>query len=69
MHPEDYATFKAGEKLCYSIPAAVAATNISRSRLYEMIRNRELRVFKCGRRTLISADELRGLIARLQAAE
>ncbi len=55
------------DRLAYTVAAAVTATGISRSRLYEMLRSRELRAFKIGRRTLIAADELRQLIDRLRA--
>ena len=49
-----------------SITAAVAATGISRSKLYEEIAAKRLRVAKVGRRTLITPAALGEWIARCE---
>ncbi len=51
--------------LAYSIPEAVAVSGISRSRLYLEIKAGRLRAVKSGKRTLITADDLRAFIATL----
>ena len=56
------------EKLSYSIPEAVSATGICRSRLYEEIRSGRLRLVKCGRRSTIIADDLQQWLRSLPAA-
>lgn len=53
---------QAPEKLAYSIQEAVAATSISKSNLYARIASGEIIASKVGRRTLISARQLRKLV-------
>ncbi|MES9956974.1 MAG: helix-turn-helix domain-containing protein [Sedimenticola sp.] len=50
------------EKLAYSIKAACAATSYSRSYLYRLIKNGELRTYRRGGRVFIHAEELKRLI-------
>jgi excisionase family DNA binding protein len=54
--------------LAHQLPSASRASGISRSRLYELIKTRELPIVKVGRRTLITDDDLRALIARYRIA-
>jgi excisionase family DNA binding protein len=54
--------------LAHQLQSAVRLTGISRSRLYELIKRRELPIVKVGRRTLITDDDLRALIARYRMA-
>jgi excisionase family DNA binding protein len=56
-------------KLAYTVPEAVSASGIGRTRLYELIRNQRLEARKMGRRMLIPADALRALLASLPAAQ
>jgi excisionase family DNA binding protein len=51
------------------IPAAVQLTGISRSRLYELIRDKEIETVKLGSSTLVIVDSLHRLIDRLRAAQ
>lgn len=53
-------------KLIYTIAEAEAATGLSHSRLYELIRDDELVTFKVGRRRMISARAINDLIDRLE---
>lgn len=53
------------DRIAYDIPAAVASTGISRTRLYKAIQEGTLTVRKSGRRTLVEAAELRRFIANL----
>lgn len=46
-------------KLSYTIPEAVFAVGIGRSRLYEEISAGRLPTFKVGKRTLIASEDLR----------
>lgn len=50
-------------KLAYSIPEAVQATSIGRSKLYELIAQNRIKVRKIGKRTVIPAESLHALIA------
>ncbi len=50
------------EKLAYSIKAAVEATSYSRSHLYQLISQGELKIYRRGGRVFIAGDELRRLI-------
>jgi excisionase family DNA binding protein len=47
------------------IPDAVQVSGISRSRLYEALREKKLRAIKAGRRTLIPVAELEAYLASL----
>jgi hypothetical protein len=50
------------EKLCYTVKEFEAATGYSHRKTYEAIGRGELRVFKEGKRTLISAEAAREFI-------
>ena len=54
------------ERLLLRIPEAAAALGLGRSKLYELISNGTLRTVSIGRRRLISMEELRDYVARLQ---
>ena len=51
--------------ISYRIPGAVAATGLTRSRIFELIAAGELRARKCGRTTLIERSELERYINSL----
>jgi hypothetical protein len=57
---------EATSPLAFSIAAAVNATGnaISRTRLFELIRDGEIDARKVGRRTVIVADSLRAYLLR-----
>jgi excisionase family DNA binding protein len=57
------------QPLSYSIPAAVAATGISRSRLYELAKEGTLKFTKIGKRTLIADEDLRALIQKFRVGD
>ena len=44
--------------LAYTIPGAVRASGLARTRLYALIETGEVAAFKAGRRTMIRADSL-----------
>lgn len=55
-------------KLAFTIPEAVAASGISRSTLYTLIKAKQLPIVKIGQRTLIRyADLSEFLVQRLVA--
>lgn len=54
-------------KVSYSIPQAVDATGLSRSTLYEALKNGQLAARKYGNRTVIEEAELRRFINALPA--
>jgi excisionase family DNA binding protein len=51
-------------KLAYNVGEAKAALGISRATLYRLIERGELRTFKIGTRTLITHEEMDGLLRR-----
>ena len=53
------------DKLAYRIKEAVAATGISRSMLYKMIRAGAVKTRKSGRSTLIEREELEQALRNL----
>lgn len=55
-------------KVSYSIPQAVDATGLSRSTLYEALKNGQLVARKCGARTVIEETELRRFVNALPKA-
>jgi excisionase family DNA binding protein len=52
------------EAISVRLPQAVAMTGLSRTRLYQMIKEGELRIAKDGNSTLILVESLREAIAR-----
>jgi hypothetical protein len=52
-------------KIAYRVSEAVVASGLSRSLLYENMKNGTLRSKKCGRRTLILHDDLVDFLKRL----
>ncbi|WP_321326995.1 helix-turn-helix domain-containing protein [uncultured Parasphingorhabdus sp.] len=48
-----------------SIPDAVRVSGLSRSRVYEALKARELKAVKAGRRTLIPVADLEAYLAKL----
>ena len=55
-------TQTATEKLSYSIAAAAAATDLSRSTIYNLVGEGRLRLTRIGRRSVIPASSLRALV-------
>jgi len=55
-------------KLAYRINEAVQASGIGRSKLYELIRDNQLRTTKIGGVTVIPCDALRELLGVREAA-
>lgn len=51
--------------IAVTIPDAVRITGLSRSRLYEALKNQTLTAKKAGRRTLISFADLQAYLANL----
>lgn len=56
-------------QLAMTVAEACAAARIGRTVLYELIRDGKLPARKCGRRTVILADDLRRLIESLPAIQ
>jgi excisionase family DNA binding protein len=56
-------------KLAYNLAEACAVSGLGRTTLYAHIRDGNLKSFKCGRRTLIRADDLQLWIDRLSASK
>jgi hypothetical protein len=54
------------EKLAYSIPEVMTATNAGRTSVYRAIKAGELVARKRGRRTIILADDLRCWLSSLK---
>lgn len=55
------------EPISVRIPEAVRLTGVSRSKLYELIKAREIEVVKLGSATLVLTSSLREFINRLRA--
>lgn len=55
-------------KLAYTIKEACECVGISRTLMYQAIRNKELRAVKCNHRTLILAKDLKARIEGLRAS-
>jgi len=55
-------------RLTYGIKQAAEATCISKSRLYEAIRDEGLKTFKLGGRTLIAAEDLEAWLDKYKQA-
>ena len=51
--------------LSYSIPDALAATGLRRTRLYQAIKDGALRTKKLGNRTVILRDDLQAFLSNL----
>lgn len=56
------------EPLAYTLPRAVQASGLARTRLYDLIEKGDVAAFKAGRRTMIRADSLRSYLASLPPA-
>jgi hypothetical protein len=54
--------------LAYTVPGAVKATGLARTRLYELASEGRITFRRAGRRTVILADDLRTLLASLPPA-
>ena len=55
--------------LSYTVTAACERLSVSRTTLYELLKQGEIRSFKVGNRTLIPDSDLRAFVAkRLEAA-
>ena len=54
--------YRIHDPLSYTIPGAMRATGLGRSKLYQLISENRLKRIHIGRRTLITADSLRALI-------
>jgi excisionase family DNA binding protein len=54
----------ADQRLSYTVPEAIAATGLTRTRLYGAIGDGSLRTWKEGRRRMISAKALQDFIAK-----
>lgn len=53
------------QPLAFTIPAAIRASGVARTRLYELIADGQVLAVKSGRRTLVRADSLRSYLASL----
>ena len=56
------------EPISVRIPEAVRLTGLSRSRIYELMKGREIEFVKVGSSTLIPFESLRGFIERQRSA-
>jgi excisionase family DNA binding protein len=55
-------------KVMYSVKEAMLAYGIGRTKLYELIKARELTAIKIGTRTLLRRDDLDALVSRSAVA-
>ena len=55
-------------RAAFSIPEVMAMTGLGRDKVYAVINEGLLAARKCGRRTLITDDDLRQFLARLPRA-
>jgi excisionase family DNA binding protein len=55
--------------LAYSIEDAAKASGVGRTKLFELIKDGKLRARKVGRRTLITADDLKQMLDNLPVRE
>jgi len=62
----DSNSVEASSARCYSIEEVLARAKVSRSRLYQEIGARRLRILKIGRRTLVTEWALRGWLEQLE---
>ena len=53
------------DRLLYRVPEVAVILNISRSKVYELIRSGELRAKKLGSKTLILAEDANAFLANL----
>ena len=53
------------DKLLYTVPEVMAATGLSRSTVYDLIRSGALRSVKVGRCRRVATDDLRSFIEQL----
>ena len=53
-------------RMAHSIEEAAEITNVGRTKIYEAIRNNELRTLKVGRRRLVRTEALRDWLRRLE---
>jgi excisionase family DNA binding protein len=60
---DDYSTAQA--KIAYGIRSASQALDLGRTTVFDLIAAGKLEAYKCGGRTLISADSLRAFLASL----
>jgi excisionase family DNA binding protein len=60
---------KVTERLAYKTQEAAEMLGIGRTFLYELIKRGELPVRKCGGRTLVLAEDLKLLLARLPVVQ
>lgn len=56
------------EKLLYRIPEVAATLNVSRSKVYELLRAGELKSVRIDRTRLVRADDLRHYVNSLASA-
>lgn len=50
--------------LAHTVPEACRRLGVSRSTIYELIKQREIRSFKVGKRTLVPDADLRAFVER-----
>ena len=62
-------TEQAPTKMAYSVIEACKQVGVSRTHLYGEIKDKRLPVRKCGRRTLIRAEDLDAWLANLNGRE
>jgi excisionase family DNA binding protein len=55
-------------RMAYSIDQACSVTGLGRTSLYQLIKSGKLIARKCGRRTLIMADDLSASLNRFPSA-
>lgn len=51
------------DPLAYSIAEACRVTSLGRTRIYELVKEEKLHLVKLGRRSLITAESIRGLLS------
>jgi excisionase family DNA binding protein len=51
------------EPVCISVTQAMQTLGLGRTKLYELINTKKLRIVRVGRRTLISTESIRDLVS------
>jgi excisionase family DNA binding protein len=53
------------ERVAYTIAEVITVTGFGRDKVYKLINEKQLVARKCGRKTLITADELKRFLSEL----
>ncbi|MGY0834208.1 helix-turn-helix domain-containing protein [Azospirillum argentinense] len=63
MHPHTYGLMKAA----YSVTEVMSLLSLGRTSIYALVKSGDLKVIKCGRRTLFLATDVAAFLGKLRA--